>query len=529
MGALGLARSVPQRSAATKRCASALNTGVPPRAVRLAPLVTGAKGKEAGMAGRKAAVDRRTLLKGTAAAGAAVAVDAALAGPASADGKVPSALRKVDVAVVGAGLSGMSAARRLRRAGHSVVVLEARNRPGGRVINGSIGGGKIVELGAEFRGPGQDHLDALIKASGARTFPTFATGDPTVHFEGQILRVDALAEVAAVAVGLQAMADEVPVDSPQSAPHAAEWDAQTLGTWITENTSPGLARAFLLELGGFALGCNSTELSLLCFLSLVAAHGGVLKLGGIQGGNQQDRIVGGTQVLTDYLAKKLGDAIVLRAPVRVIDQTGGRVKVTTDAGAVQAGHVIVTVPPTLAGRIAYTPQLSALRDQFTQRAPMGYAIKSFAVYPTPFWRDAGLSGMWFSNVGPSSFGFDNTPPEGTPGVLLGFLESDQGRHWGAKPEGERRAAFAAQLGTLFGDQASRPASYVEMNWATQQWTRGCSSYFLPPGMLTEYGAVMRAPVGRIHWAGTETGTDHWGLMDAAISTGERAADEVLNA
>src|SRR4051794_1589057 len=298
------------------------------------------------MAARKTTVDRRTLLKGTAAVGAAAAVDAALARQASAAGKVPRSLRNVDVAVVGAGLSGMTAARRLKRAGRSVVVLEARNRTGGRGLNGSVGGGQITELGAEFRGPGQLHLDALIKAAGAKTFPTFTTGDPTLHFQGQLMRVGVLAELVATAAELEAMAAEVPVDSPQSAPHAAEWDSQTLGTWITDHTSPGVGRAVLLEIGGFALGCQASDVSLLVFLSLVAAHGGIPKLGGIEGGDQQDRVVGGTQVLTDFLAKKLGNAIVLGAPVRSIDQTGRTLRLTTDAGAVRAGRVIVAIPPT---------------------------------------------------------------------------------------------------------------------------------------------------------------------------------------
>jgi monoamine oxidase len=491
------------------------------------------------MPGSRASVDRRTLLKGTAAAGTAAAVGAAFARPASAAGKVPPKLRKVDVAIVGAGLSGMTAARRLQRAGRSVVVLEARNRHGGRVRNAPIGGGAITEMGAEFRGVGQVHLDALIKAAGAQTFPTFDTGDPTLYFLGQVVRsgnlaglpvpVEAIGEVLALAAAQDALAAEVPIDAPETAPNAAELDDQTLGTWITENTKPGFGRRILLEIGGFALGCSSADVSLLHFLSLVHAHGGVLKLGSIEGGDQQDRIVGGTQVLTDFLGKQLGDAIVLGAAVRAIDQTGGTVRLSTDAGTVEAGRVIAAIPPTLAGRIAYDPPMSARRDGLTSRAPMGAAIKSFWVYPQPFWRDAGQSGIWFSDVGPAKFGFDNSPPDGTPGVLLAFIEGDEARFWGAKSTSARRAAIRAQLVTLFGDKAARPTRVVEMDWAKEEWTRGCSTFFLPTGVLTEYGTTLRAPAGRIHWAGTETGTAYWGTMDSAISAGDRAADEVLHA
>jgi monoamine oxidase len=465
------------------------------------------------MGGTGATVDRRTLLKGTAAAGTAAAVGAALARPAAAAGKVPSKLRKVDVAVVGAGLSGMTAARRLRAAGRSVVVLEARNRHGGRVLNASIASGEITELGAEFRGPGQPHLDALIKAAGAKTFPTFDTGEPTAHIGGQVLRPggklyglpvpdEAVAEVLVVASLLDELALDVPIDAPERAPQAADWDGQTLGSWITDQTEPGVGRAMLLEIGGFALGCASADVSLLNFLSLIHAQGGISRLASIKGGNEQDRIVGGTQVLTDFLAKQLGDTVVLDAAVRAIDQTGGRVRLTTDGGAVEAERVIVAIPPTLAGRIAYDPPMSALRDELTSRAPMGYAIKSLSVYPRPFWRDAGQSGSWFSDVGPAKFGFDNSPRDGRLGVLLGFIEGNEGRHWGAQSDRARRAAINAQLVTLFGSQAAHPTKFLEMDWAKQEWTRGGSSWYLPTGVLTECGTTLRPPVGRIHWAGS---------------------------
>jgi monoamine oxidase len=269
--------------------------------------------------------------------------------------------------------------------------------------------------------------------------------------------------------------------------------------------------------------------SLLHFLFLIRSHGGIEKLSGVEGGDQQNRVVGGTQVLTDWLAEQLGDRIVLNAPVRAIDQSGGGVRVVSEAGTVQADHAIVAIPPTLAGRIDYDPPMPANRDGLTSRAPMGYAIKTFAVYPTPFWRDAGQSGVSFTNEGPCKFGFDNSPPGGKPGVLLGFIEADDGRYWGARSAAARRSAVLRQMAQLYGPQAARPTKYIEKNWAAEAYTRGCSTWFLPPGMWTEYGRLLHQPVGRIHWAGTETALERTGSMDGAIGSGDRAANEVLGA
>jgi monoamine oxidase len=196
--------------------------------------------------------------------------------------------------------------------------------------------------------------------------------------------------------------------------------------------------------------------------------------------------------------------------------------------SVTAARVIVAVPPTLAGRITYDPPLPAVRDQLTQRVPAGSVIKCHAVYDTPFWREAGLTGQATGDRGPVKVVFDNSPPAGSPGVLLAFLEGKAARRLNRVGPAERRDAVLGSLVDFFGPHAAKPVEYVELDWSEEEWTRGCYGAHFPPGVWTQYGPALRAPVGRIHWAGAETATVWSGYMDGAVQSGERAAAEVLH-
>ena len=196
---------------------------------------------------------------------------------------------------------------------------------------------------------------------------------------------------------------------------------------------------------------------------------------------------------------------------------------------VDAKRAIVAIPPTLAGRIDYQPELPAVRDQLTQRLPQGTLIKVAAVYDTAFWRDAGLNGTAVSIPGPVNATFDDSPPDGTPGVVFGFIGGDDARQLhGEAAGGPRRRPWSANFVKFFGAKAAHPRSYFETNWSREEWTRGCPVAIAGPGTLLAYGPALRRPVGRIHWAGTETSTYWNGYMDGAVRSGERATHEVLD-
>jgi monoamine oxidase len=232
------------------------------------------------------------------------------------------------------------------------------------------------------------------------------------------------------------------------------------------------------------------------------------------------------QSMADTLALSLGEAVRLNSRVRSIEQTAERVIVSGDHFRVTARRAIVAIPPVLAGRIDYTPALPAHRDQLTQHVPMGSVIKCMAVYEAPFWRDDGLSGQMVSDTGPVRVTFDNSPEAGKPGILLCFIEGNAARQLGRKSEKERREIVLQVLARHYGPRVQTPVAYVEKDWSADEWSRGGYAGVLGPGVWTAYGSALREPVGRIHWAGTET-ADVWnGYVEGAIRSGARAAREV---
>jgi monoamine oxidase len=482
-----------------------------------------------------------------------VATGAAATLPAAAEARkrrrrharAPAGERKADVAIVGAGLAGLTAARALQHAGHSVIVLEARGRVGGRAWNHDIGGGRIVERGATFVGPTQDHVLALMSALGIGKFPVYDTGKD-LYVAGSTRETYSdtgltgtappdpliLPDLGTVIPTLDQMARAVPVDAPWSAGNAASWDGTTLESWIDSHSLTTQFRALVPVATRPIFGAEPRELSLLFVLFYIAASGDENNPGTFErnfdtrSGAQQWRVDGGTQVIAERIAARLGKRLVLRSPARRIVQDRSGISVVCDHTTVRAKRAIVAIPPALAGRIDYEPILPFERDQLTQRYGQGTLTKVTVVYDRPFWRDQGLTGQAVTTGGPVSVTFDDSPPDGSAGALLGFVGGDQARAYAAMSPGARRAAVLSQYSTLFGSQASNPRQYIETTWAAEQWTRGCPVGVPATGALYAYGSRLREPVGRIHWAGTETSTYWNGYMDGAVRSGERAASEV---
>lgn len=440
--------------------------------------------------------------------------------------------------MVGAGIAGLVAARTLLAAGREVVVLEARSEVGGRVRNHALADGTVVEVGGQWIGPGQDRLAGLVAELGLETFPTWDEGRHVLHFDGRSGRYRGtiprlgplvLADMARTQARFDRLARRVPLDAPWEAEDAAELDGQTMETWVRRHAKTRGARALFTLFAEAVFAAEPADLSLLHALFYTHSGRGVDVLTGTRGGAQQDRFVGGSQRLPLYLAESLGDRVRLDAPVRRIEQTDDAVTVTADDVALSARQAIVAIPPPLASRIDYSPALPAARDQLTQRLPMGSVIKCHAVYDTPFWRDDGLSGQATSDTGPVKVVFDNSPPSGTPGVLLAFLEGAHARAFAGAPASPLREAVLGSLVTFFGPRAATPVDFVAVDWAAEEWTRGCYAALFTPGTWTQHGPALREPVGRLHWAGTETATEWCGYMDGAVQSGERAAAEVLDA
>jgi monoamine oxidase len=443
---------------------------------------------------------------------------------------------EVDVAIVGAGMAGLSAALTLRAAGRSFVVLEARDRAGGRLESVEVEAGKWVDVGGQWVGPTQDRLYGLAGEYGAATFPTWTAGENVVElghkltrYAGTIPRLGphVLADVSQAMLRLDRMAAKVPREAPWSAPKARQWDSQTVWSWLRRNMATRHGRE-MLEIAVKAVwAAMPADVSFLHMLFYISSAGKLDLLLDTDGGAQQDRFVDGAGTLAARVAEGLGEQVMLSAPVRRIEWSSDGVRIGGDGVDVRADRAIVAVPPTLAGRISYDPPLPGYRDQLTQRVPMGAVVKCMAIYDEPFWRAQGLSGSSVSGPGPLTLTVDNSPPDGSPGILVGFLEGDHARELGRAGRRERREAVLRNLGRLFGPRAARPEHWIEKNWADEEWSRGCYVGYMPPGVLTSFGPALRAPIGPIHWAGTETATVWNGYIDGAIQSGDRAAREVL--
>jgi monoamine oxidase len=479
---------------------------------------------------------RRSLLSGIAGATAAGVVTTVASAPsAGASTRSPSEGGEVDAVVVGAGLGGLSAARALERAGRSVAVLEARDRVGGRNYDVEIAPGAVVEMGGEWTGPGQTRVQALAHEFGVGLFEAYSEGNNLYYRDGKLLDYSgdippaagaSLSELLDIITELNKMAAEVPGAAPWTADQAAVWDGQTIATWIS--TGDYSAEATLLTnvaVRGI-YGEEASQISLLDLLGEITGVGGDLNTA--IGSAQSTRFAGGPQRLSEELARRLRHPVILSSPVLSVGR-GETATVVSTRGTYRARQVIVAVPKSVTAAIRFEPHLPAAYGQYFQRQPSGSAVKIQAVYDTPFWRATGLSGSVVSDTGPVEVVYDNSPPDGHPGVLVGFAEGNHGRALFALSAAKRKAAVLESLARYFGPKASNPVRYLDMVWAAEQYTGGAYGSFNPPGVISALGAAVTGPVGNIHFAGADYAVEWPGYMEGAIRSGENAAAAVLAA
>jgi monoamine oxidase len=438
-----------------------------------------------------------------------------------------------DVLIIGAGVAGLIAARELAKRNRSCLVLEARDRVGGRTFTQKLGK-DWVDLGGQWIGPTQDRLAALARELDVPIFPQHHEGKKILSWGGKLstfkgsmpwLSLLTQLELGLLDLRAKSYAKTFPLDAPWQAPRAAEWDGETVESWKRRHLRAGGSRLFLDIVVRAVFTSEPRDLSFLYFLSYVKSGHGLEMLTSIPGGAQESRFVGGAQKLSIRMAEALGSRVVLDCPVWALEQTADGVSLETARGTFRGRYVIVAIPPLLAGRIRYAAGLPPRREQLMARMPMGSCIKYVATYERAFWREAGFSGEAFSDTGPTVTTFDDSSHDGSP-ALVTFSDGGVARIWGDRPPEERRQAVLAELARFFGPQAAHPTGFAEKNWSEDPWSGGCYAGVMGPGVMTDFGSALRQPCGRIHWAGTETAVEWTGYIDGAIESGQRAAGEV---
>lgn len=454
-----------------------------------------------------------------------------------------------DVIVIGAGLSGLTTARKLQGKGLKVIVLEARDRPGGRlhtvtVPNTSSRNGKPTnaDLGASYVGSNQRRVMELIQEFGLETYSTNELEDLLYFEKNKWKRFTSVFPPAENILSwldtnctlrlIENMCEQVPLEAPWAAAKAAEWDRMTFREFIDNTVWTKAGRFIVEDTVRLNIAADPHEVSLLFVLYYLKTAGGIHMINATEGGAQEMKIVGGTQQLSLLLADKIGkENILLNHPVVKIDQTGKNIFVTTIGNNIfKCQHVVVSTPLSLQLQISFAPELPPSRTQLIQRVPMGCVMKAFLYYEAPFWKENGFCGSANINDKDSlvNYTMDNSNSDGSSPALVAFIMAENARRAAQMTEEQRKQHIVQLFAKVFQSQkALFPTAYVEKDWSSEQYSGGCYCVALPPGVLTSYGEILRIPVGRVFFAGTETATEWMGYMEGAIQSGERAAQQVL--
>jgi monoamine oxidase len=450
-----------------------------------------------------------------------------------------SMLGAVDVAVIGAGFAGLTAALAIKASGKRVTLIEARDRVGGRTEAVLVAGLKM-DVGGMWVGPQQSRLLTLAEKYGIRKYPTFLNGRNIIEFGGKStqskgedweasMSITQKLDYVQVESKLKELVDSLSVDMPWTHYNAKVLDGMTFQSWLDTACYTEGVKTIFHAICGSILCCTPEQISPLFFAWYLRSSGGLNVLIQTKGGAQDAMFHGGMHQIAARMASELNEHLSLSNPVRKIHQDADNVKLITDKFELKAKKVVVAIPAPLYKTIDFSPNLPSSKIALSQRSPMGSVIKILVAYKTPFWRDQGFNGFT-SRVGSLlSPTFDVTPPQQPLGVLVGFIDADLAIKMSEIAPAQRKLKILAELAKSFGQQALEPLDYVERSWIDEKWSQGCYGAYMTPGTMTRYGAMRQSRYLNIHWAGTETANQWSGYVEGAIESGQRVAREVLEA
>jgi len=439
---------------------------------------------------------------------------------------------EADVVIIGAGLAGLAAADELKQAGHEVVVVEGRDRVGGRLLTTRLAG-VDVDAGATWVAPGHAAVRDLAARLGAAIVPQFHEGKGVLSFSGKRKVESLLAmppwvmlDLWRIMGAMQKLVDRLPVAGTWDHPLAAKLDSMSLGEWLGKKLALGQTRKFIGMLAMVHFGAPASDVSLFNVLRYVKTLGGLEHMMAVEGGDQQDRFLQTAHSLATGLAKGLEPNVLLNAPATRIENSEGRALVTAGEHQIAAKRVIVACAPGHRSNIEFSPALPEQHYGLSRTWRLGALSKAFVAYERPFWREQGLSGEGVSDNAVGFLTFDVSPEPQGPGILMVFCDA---RGFDALEPSQRTARVIKQLVHLYGEQASKPIDYTDFSWGNDSFAPGGPNPAVAPKAWTNYGKFLREPVGLIHWAGSETADETSGTMNGALLSGQRAAQETMAA
>ena len=443
-----------------------------------------------------------------------------------------------NVVIIGAGPSGLTAARKLKAAGLSVAVLEARDRVGGRTWSDTIDGA-FLEIGGQWISPDQEALSELVEELGLQTFPRYRDGESVyigsdhraVRYSGDMFPVaeSTAQEMERLIALLDELTAKTDPAAPWTHPDARALDTISFSAWLREQSSDEEACNNIgLFVAGGMLTKPAHSFSTLQALLMASSAGSFSNL--VDENFILDRrVAGGMQQVSERMAAELGEDVVLGAPVRTLrwNAEGPSVTAEADGVTVHARYAIMAVPPNLYSRVSFDPPLPRRQHQMHQHVSLGLVIKVHAVYSKPFWRDAGLSGTCFGAHELVQEVYDNTNHEDSRGTLVGFVSDEKADAMFELSADERRQAILESISGYLGEEALTPEVYYESDWGSEEWTRGAYAASYDLGGLHRYGPDQLAPVGPIHWSCSDLAAEGYQHVDGAVRMGAKTAERII--
>lgn len=376
-------------------------------------------------------MERRRFIKGSAAL-----LVAGIAAPNQAFSEATNNSSPFDAIIVGAGYSGLTAATILLQAGKKVLVLEVKDRVGGRAFTQQINPDLYLDLGGQWIGPGHTKMYSLVSKYNLKTYPTFDEGKNILEIGGEIkyykgkippLPLSSLVSTDRLFRKLDKLARNVDLAQPWKTKSIADLDKITVSDWAKSVSHNAIALKTFDMAFESIFACSPKQISLFQTLVAIKGSGSLTYMMEVDEGVQKDRIIGGGQLICDHMYNEIKPHIKLNSPVILVEQSVEGVEVKCKDFQVLATKTIISVPLPVAADISFIPPLPAARKALLDNMFMGSAIKCNAVYSSPFWREKGLSGFSTLLDRSLSMTYDNSLYGKNTGILVGFVMANKAR------------------------------------------------------------------------------------------------------